>query len=434
MAGILDLFGDPATQGVLNLAGGMLQASGPSRMPVSMGQVFGQGLQQGTSAYQSAQKAKQIQALTELEQQKLLQAKAQFDLQQGLLRQFGMGAPAPAGAPAAGPTPPGMSPTTSTALFGAPDFATQPPAAPTSPSPSAFPFTVPQMAALKIAGMPDLLAYYKETRPDLKFNDVGNEVIVYDKGQVVQRIPKGAAPGAVPYEASDVKPGEYRDFLISKGRAGASNVINNVNAFTPASEAAQTQFMQSTRQNYEKLRDAPVLITNLQEARKIAASGNPFIGSLGDKKVAIAQFFNNNLGTNIAPDELADAGALRTRLFQQVKDQLKKMDATPSQMQQQRMEDAFGSLNTDPKALEKIIDITEEVVRGQVDVHNKEVDSALKRRVQFPYDPLIKLPEAMRIDAPGKPMPTNGPKKGEVVDGWEFMGGDPANRMSWRKK
>ena len=25
-------------------------------------------------------------------------------------------------------------------------------------------------------------------------------------------------------------------------------------------------------------------------------------------------------------------------------------------------------------------------------------------------------------------------KKGDVVDGWQFVGGDPGNKMNWRKK
>lgn len=46
MAGLLDLFGseDPRQQGLLGLTAGILGASGPSRMPVSLGQVLGAGL------------------------------------------------------------------------------------------------------------------------------------------------------------------------------------------------------------------------------------------------------------------------------------------------------------------------------------------------------------------------------------------------------
>ena len=59
MAGYLDDLMNPANQGILNLAAGLLQAGGPSRMPVSFGQALGQGLQQGVGAFQGAQQAAQ---------------------------------------------------------------------------------------------------------------------------------------------------------------------------------------------------------------------------------------------------------------------------------------------------------------------------------------------------------------------------------------
>jgi hypothetical protein len=55
MAGFLEYLMNPATQGMLNLSAGLLQAGGPSRMPVSFGQALGQGLQQGTQGVQQAQ-------------------------------------------------------------------------------------------------------------------------------------------------------------------------------------------------------------------------------------------------------------------------------------------------------------------------------------------------------------------------------------------
>lgn len=48
--GLMGMFANPNTAGLLGMAGGLLSASGPSRMPVSMGQALGagfQGMQQG---------------------------------------------------------------------------------------------------------------------------------------------------------------------------------------------------------------------------------------------------------------------------------------------------------------------------------------------------------------------------------------------------
>jgi hypothetical protein len=67
MAGFLEYLMNPATQGMLNLSAGLLQAGGPSRTPVSFGQALGQGVQQGVQGVQNAQQ-------TQLQQQ-LMQAK-----------------------------------------------------------------------------------------------------------------------------------------------------------------------------------------------------------------------------------------------------------------------------------------------------------------------------------------------------------------------
>jgi hypothetical protein len=66
VAGILDLFSNPASQGILNTAAGLLQASGPQMRPVSFGQALGQGFQQGTQAYQGAQQAQLEQQMADV--------------------------------------------------------------------------------------------------------------------------------------------------------------------------------------------------------------------------------------------------------------------------------------------------------------------------------------------------------------------------------
>jgi hypothetical protein len=213
-----------------------------------------------------------------------------------------------------------------------------------------------------------------------------------------------AKPASVPFQYGDMTPAQAREFMLQERQAGASKNIQNVNAFMPASEAAQKDFMDKTAKNYDALRTAPVMLNNIAKAKEIVASGNPFIGSFGTQKAAVAQFFNNNFGTNIAPESVADAGELRNRLFQQIMENLKKMDSQPSEMQQRMMMEALGSLNTDPGALQKIMNVTGEVVAGKVALHNKEVQSAISKGVKFPYDPIIKLeaPQGQSFPAPSK--------------------------------
>lgn len=81
--GLFDYGFDPKTQGLLAAAFQGLQASGPSRMPTSLGQIIGQGGAAGMDQFQRAtlleQKRKQAEALMAIEQQRAELTKAQID-------------------------------------------------------------------------------------------------------------------------------------------------------------------------------------------------------------------------------------------------------------------------------------------------------------------------------------------------------------------
>lgn len=113
---------DPRTMGILSAAFAGLNASGPSRMPVSLGQVIGQAGQAGLGTFQQAQEAQrkyeQTQALVNLEKQRADLTAAQIDMarrkQQGLddlYNQFGGGPAATVGGQGVGiPGPAGAAP------------------------------------------------------------------------------------------------------------------------------------------------------------------------------------------------------------------------------------------------------------------------------------------------------------------------------------
>lgn len=171
---------DPATAGLLSAAFAGLQASGPSLMPRSLGQVMGSAGQAGLGAYSNTlntnRQLAQADALVSLEkakqsmvEQQLAQDRARFALQQNLLNRFmppAQGGPG-GGQGGGGPTPAGMSPSTSSYLFGSPQFAT-PPAPQGS---SQFPLSLQDVTALKLAGMPDLLPNYQASQPDVFVQD-----------------------------------------------------------------------------------------------------------------------------------------------------------------------------------------------------------------------------------------------------------------------
>jgi len=63
----LDYLNDPANQGLIGLATGLLQAGGPQRFPTSFGQALGQGALQGNQMAMQAQQLQSMQKLRELQ-------------------------------------------------------------------------------------------------------------------------------------------------------------------------------------------------------------------------------------------------------------------------------------------------------------------------------------------------------------------------------
>lgn len=104
--GLLDAFYDPNSAGLLAIGTGLLGASGPSRMPIGLGQALGGAMNQGMAAYQNVKEiadrdrmqSLQAQAMQEslnqaramhpLQVQQLQSAIAQQDLQRKVAAQF----------------------------------------------------------------------------------------------------------------------------------------------------------------------------------------------------------------------------------------------------------------------------------------------------------------------------------------------------------
>lgn len=243
------------------------------------------------------------------------------------------------------------------------------------------------------------------------------------KGQIAElikthtvggRIVTGA--GNVTYEAppetSDIKEYEYAkknqgfkgsftDFMQIKPSAGAARQVMQVNTQLPASEEAQKEFMKEMRQTYGALKQAPAVLSNIEAAKKLIPQAKGFMGAGGEGVLQAASFLNNRLGTNINTEGVKSAEELRSRLFLGIMDNLKKLDSQPSQQQQAALQQALGSIGTDPNALPRVLDVFGETIRQKVDLYNEEAASAESRGVKFPYKPTITLtPRVSNAGAP----------------------------------
>jgi hypothetical protein len=194
---------------------------------------------------------------------------------------------------------------------------------------------------------------------------------------------------------SNLSPAEKDNLRIKRLQKEAMHAPSpqqNVYAFTPASVEAQKQFVQAAADERKVLRNAPDTLTNIDAAIKLIPTASTFMGKGGEPLLAAASFLNNRLGFGISTQGVTDATVLRTRLFEGILDNLKKLDSQPSQEQQRVLSEALGNLGTDPAALEQILNRIGETVRSRVDRFNTDVTDAEARGVKFPFTPQIKLP------------------------------------------
>lgn len=362
-----------ANQALTRMGLGILAGNQPSRLPMNPLGVLAQGGMGGLDAYQGSldKQLAERRANAGLAMQGM-QLKKEMERQEALKGLLSESQPS---GPMGGP-PPAMG--------------AQPGMQPVMPRQSYNPVPLGKLAAAAAGGV--------NIDPFLKLNE--------------QVQPK---PTAAPYHLSDLPPEKAREFLLSERQAGASRNIQNVNAFAPASEEAQRDFIKSTRATYDQLKQAPVALESIEKAKTLIPSAKGFMGPGGETLLDAAKFLNNRIpGMSINTEGVKSAEELRTRIFFNIMDNLKKMDAQPSQMQQQIMMESLGKLGTDPNALPAVLDAFADVIKGKVQLHNTEVEGAIKRGVKFPYDPVIKMQAQQPSGMTG--MPPAARHKGRVIE------------------
>jgi hypothetical protein len=210
--------------------------------------------------------------------------------------------------------------------------------------------------------------------------------------QLLQTAGLGGAPTSIGTYADVPLPPAVEAQRLRIAGAGAARQVTNVNTQIPASEEAQKEFMKEARVTFNTLKSAPSVLTNMEEAKKLVPSAKGFMGPGGEPLLNAASFLNNRLGTSIDTKGIEDATVLRSRLFTGVIENLRKLDAQPTQAQQKILQDAIGNLGTDPTALPRVLDAFGNILREKVGSYNAEVTDAEARGVKFPYNPVIKLP------------------------------------------
>lgn len=247
----------------------------------------------------------------------------------------------------------------------------------------------------------------------------------------------GLPPGAAELEAMRRHP-ELRAIKELLAELSAPRNIIDV-----AGNQAAKMYIDRLGNEFERLSTAPATINNIERAKKLIPGAKPFLGSGAEAYLNTAKFLNSWLGMEFNVKGVKDAEVLRTRLFDGVLENLRKLDAQPTAEQQRILNEALGNLSTDPSALADVLNAVEERIRERVELYNSRVESAEKRGVPFPYDVTIRIPSQNRIGEPERltaPPPAAAPpaKKsaGKPPPGipqreWDAM--DEEDRELWRK-
>ena len=252
---------------------------------------------------------------------------------------------------------------------------------------------LPQLIAQSMLGTEEFM---RQNKPTTQVINQGGQQ------QVVQIPGLGGAPTSVGTYKDVPLPPDVEQQRARLASAGASKNITQVNAYTPASETAQKEYISAVSDERKSLRNAPDALKNIDAAKKLIPSASAFMGKGGEPLLAAASFLNNRLGLAINTQGVTDATVLRTRLFEGILDNLKKLDSQPSQEQQRVLSQAVGNLGTDPAALGQILDRISETVQDRVARYNLDVSEAERRGIKFPFKPQIDLaiPGAQKSQEP----------------------------------
>jgi hypothetical protein len=193
--------------------------------------------------------------------------------------------------------------------------------------------------------------------------------------------------------------------------------------------------------------NAPATIGKYQRLGSLLSSVNTgkFKGATTDLKAA-AKSLGIDLNAIGVADDVAPAQAARA-LSNQIALELRNpaggagMPGALSDKDREFLIQSIPGLENDPQAVGKMIEYRVKLAQREQEVA-KKARAYRKKNGKFDegfYDELAEwsnknplFPDAKQ-SSPVAPA-ASGPKQGEVVDGYEFIGGNPADPKSWRKK
>jgi hypothetical protein len=240
--------------------------------------------------------------------------------------------------------------------------------------------------AAKAATKPDLAAALREIESPTNYYGAGKDL----KPIIVNRLNPEKPSSVLEFEYAKEHP-ELLPYLMAKASAGASKNYQSVLSQLPFKEQIQKEAASGLMKNFETLQNVPSALANMD--KMVALSKQPiYAGVGGETKLQIAKLFNNNFGTNIAPETVKNTEEFKSAAYMGIMDNLKKTDSNPTMAQQNALKEAIGSLGTDPAAIPRVVNVMRDVLVNKATQHNELVRQTMQRGVEYPYSIEVPLP------------------------------------------
>lgn len=409
---------DPRTAGLLQTGLGMMAASGPSRMPVSFGQALGQAGQQGMQAFQQANQQNMQQQLFGMKLAEAQRAEAERARQQQAMQELVKARPELA--PLIGVNPKGVAEALTKQMTENP-FSKVDPKDFTQESVAKFSMTknpadlvpVRKMDMTPAGQVVDLYS----AKPGTVYNDPNKP---FGMGQ------DGSAVPNVPYQ-------NYKDRIARSGAPTTKVTVDT--GRKPYFQEFGKSLAEADSKLFNEARSSRASLDTLAEARSLIDKG--IISGAGAELITSGGQVLDRLGLlgKDTSETISRTQTYAANMGRQVGQVIKQFGSGTglSDADRQYAEKiAAGKITFNEGALRRLIDIQAKIELATIRRSNKRLDSIKADPVAAGIPGL----DDFRVkddwsDAGGDP---GGPKKGAVVDGFVFLGGDPGNRMNWRKQ
>lgn len=223
--------------------------------------------------------------------------------------------------------------------------------------------------------------------------------------------------------------GSFMDFMNSK-RAPATTV--NVNTEKSLYGTMADKVAGQYSDLHAMAQGAPETIARARRINELL-DAVPYTGTAADWKLSLGKAAKA-AGFDYAGDDLQNTELLARELGQNVLDNVKSSGLAGSQglTEGERkflLQVAGGTIELDDKTLRRVAFLNERTARNAARKWNDTYKRLDPNQMRMMGLQPVELPD------PDTPAARGGlPKTGDVQDGYEFLGGDPANPKNWRKQ